>query len=143
MTDRARGRAAGPPGGGRSRWKRTRRHRLDRDNVAQHAGEWCGLSVDERAALVAIEAMTVELDPAFALRLAGGRMRRLRAWFLSSGGTTAGASLLAVGAVGAVWSAWFGLLLAAGSVPAMVDVIESSRRRRARVPSARADRATG
>lgn len=111
-----------------------RRHRAgwrartpERDAVGTHAGEWCGLSTDERAALVALERTLAQADPALSLRLSRARARRLRAWLLSPGGTAAGASLLGIGAIGAVWSAWFGLLLFVGSLPAVVDVVETRR----------------
>ena len=42
----------------------------------------------------------------------------------------AGAALLATGAVGAVWSTWFGLLLCVGALPAVADVVETRRLRR-------------
>lgn len=111
--------------------------------MASHGGEWCGLSVAERAALVAIERAVADGDPGFALRLADARGARVRSWLLSTGGTAAGAGLLAVGVGGVTFSGWFFLLVCLGSVPAVADVAETRRVHRLSAPLAsRTDQST-
>jgi Protein of unknown function (DUF3040) len=99
----------------------------ERDASAHPDAHGCGLSVDERSALAALERGVARGDPAFALRLSGVRGGRLRAALVSRAGTALGASLLAVGTVGSLWSTWFVLVLAVGAVPALADMVETRR----------------